>query len=267
MAIERGIQFGCTAIQMFAKNNKSWFSKGPTDAEAEQFRNALNKSPIQFVFTHAGYLINLASPDDEIHGKSMQSMKQELDYADKLGIPWVNVHPGAHRDAGEEAGIATISDSIKRLLDDTADSSTGILLEATAGQGTSLGHRFEQLAAMLDQINAPARMGICIDTCHIFAAGYDLRTEESYSATMAAFTSIVGLEHLKAFHFNDSKFDLGTHKDRHEHIGEGFLGRAPFEYILNDPKVMHLPMVLETPKGDDGAEDIRNLTMLYQLIR
>ncbi len=268
-AINAAVEAGCDCVQIFTKNNNQWRAKPITDAEAERFRETFEQSPLTDSLAHASYLINMASPKDDLRDKSIEAMRVELRRAEQLGVPFVVVHPGAFTDSSEEEGIARISDAMNEIHDAESDCSTVCLLETTAGQGTCLGWRFEHLAEMLDGIDQPERMGICLDTCHVFAAGYSLSPDESYQATMNEFDHTVGLDQLKAIHLNDSKKDLGSRVDRHEHIGDGHLGLEPFKLLLNDDRLSEVPMYLETEKKDapDGrAWDVVNLERLRGLL-
>jgi deoxyribonuclease-4 len=213
---------------------------------------------------HASYLINLASPDPALRRKSLDAFVQEMERARFLGIPHVVLHPGCHMGAGERKGIVRVASALNRTLARVAPP-VGILLENTAGQGSCLGHRFEQLADVLERIRDERRVGVCIDTCHAFAAGYDIRTAEGYERTMGHIDGLIGLERIRAVHVNDCRKGLGSRVDRHAHIGEGFLGLEPFRLLVNDPRFAKVPKILETPKGDDLAEDRMNLATLRSL--
>jgi deoxyribonuclease-4 len=219
------------------------------------------------IVSHDSYLINVASPDDALWEKSRLALMEEIRRCDLLEVPYLVSHPGAHVGSGAEAGIKRVSEALNRVHDELPDSKTMVLLETTAGQGTALGARFEELAEMIAGLEDKSRVGICLDTCHVFAAGYDIRDPESYEATFAAFDSIIGLDRLKCLHLNDSQKGLGSRVDRHAHIGEGELGRSAFELIVNDARLHGLPGILETPKGADAKEDGMNLGTLKGLIR
>lgn len=264
-AIERGRSIGCTAIQIFVKNNNQWLGH-PFPPETINSFIANREKENLFVFAHTGYLINLASSDPANHEKSKQSMRQELDLAEALGLPFTVLHPGSHLGQGEELGLKTVAANLKRLLRETGGYKVKVLLETTAGQGTNLGYKFEHLAKILDLTGLPDRTGVCFDTCHAFSAGYALRTTEGYHATWEEFDKIIGLGKLLAFHLNDSKTGLGSKKDRHEHIGQGELGLEAFRLLLNDERFAALPMVLETPKDPDGKFVRENLKVLQGLI-
>ncbi len=265
-AFSRGERFAMDAIQVFTKNQRQWIAKPLGEAEVERWYEERGRTGITSVVTHASYLINLASPKDDLRQKSMTAFQDELERCETLGIPGLVVHPGSHTGSGEEAGLAAVADSLNRIHDAAPHLRVLTLLETTAGQGTNLGRTFEALAAIIDQVEAKDRIGICLDTCHIFAAGYDFRTDETYAATMRDFDEILGIDRLKAIHLNDSKFPLGSNRDRHEHIGEGEIGLEAFRNLVNDPRLAGLPGLLETEKGDDDAFDGKNLATLRGLV-
>ena len=267
LAIERGESIGCTAIQVFLKNNNRWVGKPISAEDAEAYRAGLERSGISHVFAHDCYLINLASPDDELHDKSIRAMIDEVERATLLGVPFIVLHPGSHMGEGAEWGLERIRGAVDRVLEATADSPVRLAFENTAGQGTNLGYRFEQLAALIEGVRDSTRTGICLDTCHAFAAGYDLRARKDYLATLRALDNTVGLERLLGIHLNDSKKELGSRVDRHEHIGQGHLGLEPFRHIMNDRRLAHVPKVLETHKGPDMREDVENMQVLRGLIK
>ncbi|MCU0641320.1 MAG: deoxyribonuclease IV [Candidatus Margulisbacteria bacterium] len=260
-ALERGESIGCTAVQLFVKNNNQWVGKPLEKETIERFKTHKLLS-----FAHTGYLINLAATNPDNLEKSLQSLRQELDLAESLSLPFTVLHPGSHLGAGEEAGLKKVALNIKELLGQTKGYKVKIALETTAGQGTNLGYKFAHLAEILDLVGQPARMGVCFDTCHAFAAGYDLRTAEGYHTTWEEFKKTVGLKNLLAFHLNDTQGELGSKKDRHEHIGKGKLGLEAFRLLMNDERFVHLPMVLETPKDPDLKQDVENLTVLRSLL-
>jgi deoxyribonuclease IV len=267
-AVELAAQRGCDCVQLFTKNNNQWRAKPIAPEEAEKFQLALAENSLSHPIAHDSYLINLASPDPALWKKSLSAFVEELRRAERLGIPYVVTHPGAFTASDERSGLR----QVVRALDEIHERTNGIrarcLLETTAGQGTALGWRFEQLAAMLDGVKEPDRLGVCFDTCHVFAAGYPLGTKKEYAATMKAFDRLVGIERIKAFHLNDSRRELGSRVDRHEHIGRGCLGLEPFRFLLNDRRFRNIPMYLETPKGIRGDEDwdVINLATLRNLI-
>jgi deoxyribonuclease-4 len=266
LAFERAHSIGTNTMQVFTKNQNRWEQKPASPEEIARWFTAQQSTGIGPVVSHAAYLINLGSPDEVLWNRSVNAMIDELTRAEQLGILGVVVHPGAHMGAGEEAGIARIAVALDRVHAATAGYRTLTLLEATAGQGTALGYRFEQLQGMREGAGEPNRVGFCFDTCHVFAAGYDIRTPETYAATMTEFDRVLGLERLKCFHFNDSKKGLGARVDRHDHVGTGMLGLAPFGFILNDPRFAAVPMILETPKSEDMHEDVENLRVLRGLL-
>lgn len=265
-AFERGQSIGCQAMQIFTRNQNRWDAKPLDRTEVERWQAAAAESGVAPVVAHASYLINLGSPDDALWEKSIAAFVDELERAEALGLLGVVLHPGAHMQRGEEAGIARVAAALNRCHQATAGFQTLTLLEITAGQGTVLGYKFEHLAAMRRQAADPERIGVCFDTCHAFAAGYDFRSAEDYAAMMEDFERTVGLAQLKVFHFNDSKNELGSRKDRHEHIGQGQIGLSGFAHFLNDPRFAGVPMILETPKSADMHEDVRNLAVLRGLL-
>lgn len=267
MGVVRGAQLGCTAIQLFTKNNNRWLAPAVGLQEVDAFRAALEGSSVRMVMAHAGYLINLATTDPTLTERSMESMRLELHNAEALGIPLVVIHPGAHRGDGEAIAIRRIAERMNILLEETAGYRTTLLIEGTAGQGTSIGHRFEHLRDLLEGVRYGDRVGICLDTAHLFAAGYDFRTPETYARLWEAFDRIVGRTWLKALHLNDSRRPLGSRVDRHEHIGKGKIGCPGFRLILKDPRLRAIPMVLETPKGKTDALDRKNLDTLQRLMK
>ena len=259
---------GCECVQIFTKNNNQWRAKPISDHEAELFRRTLVEQRVGHPLSHSSYLINLASPDPDLRKKSVDAFVIELRRADQLGIPYVVLHPGAHMGEGEAVGIKTVIKSLNEVNRRTRNGSSCCLLETTAGQGTCLGWRFEHLAAILDGVRAPDRLGVCLDTCHVFAAGYPLAKANEYRRTMRQFSKLIGLQQIKAFHLNDSKRELGSRVDRHEHIGQGHLGEESFRNLLNDDRFRAVPMYLETPKGKaKGTDcDAANLCKLRSLI-
>jgi deoxyribonuclease-4 len=236
-----------TAIQIFTRNQVQWKAKPVSGEEADGFKRALEGTGVQVVMTHGSYLVNLASPDPKILAMSRAALLSDLERCHALGIPYLVFHPGAHMGAGEEAGLAAIAASLNEILAQTETLSVMPLLEVTAGQGSCLGHTFEHIAEILAQVREPERVGVCLDTCHLLAAGYDLATPEGHEDTLAKLERIVGLHKVKAVHLNDAKKGLGSRLDRHAHIGEGTLGLEAFRRIVNDPRLRHLPMVVETP--------------------
>ena len=266
-ALERGQQAGCDTIQIFVKSPNRWQSKPLAEENIAAFRQALIDTGIAPVFAHAQYLVNLATPDDGLWQKSVAALADDLERCEQLGLPGLVVHPGSHMGSGEETGIARIAAALDEVHRRLPGYQVQVWLETTAGQGDHLGYNFEQLQAMIAAVRAPERLGICFDTAHAFAAGYELRDAEGYSATWLAFDRVLGLDRLKAVHLNDSKKELGSRVDRHEHIGQGLLGLEAFRLLLNDARFFGLPMTLETEKGPDLAEDRENLALLRSLIQ
>jgi deoxyribonuclease-4 len=263
----RGKEVGCRTIQLFTKSSNQWRARPLPPEEIERYRANLRAAGIAPAVAHDSYLINLASTDAGLHRRSMTAFLEELERAEALGIRYLVTHPGAHMGAGEGIGLRRLSNSIRELLKQTAGCRVQVVIETAAGQGTSLGHRFEQIALLLDQIGVPERTGVCLDTCHIFAAGYDIRSPAGYADVIGAFDEVVGIPHLKVIHLNDSKRELGCRVDRHEHIGKGAIGPEAFRCLLTDPRLKGIPMILETPKDDDFAvADRRNLDALRRLV-
>lgn len=267
-SVEIAKRCGCDCVQLFTKNNNQWRAKPIHDDEAARFRATLKELSISHPIAHNSYLINLASPDDALWRRSIEAFVVELQRADQLGLAYVVTHPGASLTSGEEEGLRRIAAALDDIHAETRGIKARILLETTAGQGSCLGCHFEHLAEIINHVRAPERLGVCVDTCHIFAAGYPLATTRQYRSTMKKLATIVGLEQVKAFHLNDSKRELGSRVDRHEHIGKGHLGLEPFRHLLNDARFENVPMYLETPKGtSDGEEfDVMNLRTLRSLI-
>jgi deoxyribonuclease-4 len=267
-AVDAAAATGCDCVQIFTKNNNQWRAKPLTADDAQRFQTALRERKITHPLVHDTYLINLAAPDEAMWRKSVEAFVIELERAEFLGIPYVVAHPGSYTTSSEEVGLRRIIQALDEVHARTAGTRAKCLLENTAGQGSNLGWRFEHLATILEGVKEPDRLGVCLDTCHLFAAGYDLRGEEQYRATMRELDGVVGLKLVKAFHLNDSKRELGSRVDRHEHIGEGQLGLRPFRRLLNDARFRNVPMYLETPKGTrDGQDlDVMNLATLRRLI-
>jgi len=252
-AFARGQEVGCDSMLVFTKSNRQWQAKPLTAEDIAAYQEAAAEySQIYPVAAHASYLINVGSADPVLWEKSYQALKVELERAEVMAIPLITFHPGAYVDGDEQTGLDNIARALKRLLAETAGFQTIVCLETMAGQGTTLGHRFEHLAYLLAQADAPDRFGVCFDTCHVFSAGYDIRTPETYAATLAEFDRVVGLDQIKFFHFNDSKHGLGENKDRHEHIGRGKIGLSGFANFVNDPRWAGYPAHLETPKTEEA---------------
>jgi len=266
-ALERGTRIGCNAVQLFVKNTNQWRSRKLPPEEIRLFKKGKAAFAPNFVLAHASYLINLASPDAKLLERSRSGFLEEMERARALGIQYIVIHPGSHRGSGEEDGLRRIARNLDELLSMRKTGGLQILLETTAGQGDTIGHTFEQLARIIDMVAASNMLGVCLDTCHVFAAGYDLRTKRAYEATLKTFDRVIGIERLKAFHLNDSLRALGSRVDRHAHIGEGSLGLKAFSLLINDDRFFDRPMILETPKGSDDSNDIRNLAVLRGLRR
>ncbi len=265
-ALERGAAVECDAIQMFNKSSNQWRARPLDPEEVARFRALQIEKGISPVLSHGSYLMNLASPDRALYRRSIAAFGEEIDRCETLGIPYLVIHPGSHMGAGEEEGLARVAAALNELLDARSAGRVTILLETTAGQGDNVGHRFEHLRTILDAVRHPGKMGVCVDTCHIFAAGYDLRMQAGYDTVMTELDRTVGLPRVSAFHLNDCKKDLGCRVDRHEHIGKGKIGIEAFRCLMNDPRFEGVPMLLETPKGEDCAEDRVNLALLRSLI-
>jgi deoxyribonuclease-4 len=268
-AAEAGKLVGCDCIQIFTKNNNQWRARPIAPADAERFRQAVADAGLLHPIAHDSYLINLAAPDEELWRKSIEAFVDELQRAELLGLDYLVTHPGAYTSSSEEAGLARIVSALNEVHSQTRGLKVRALLETTAGQGTTLGWRFEHLANILAAVRDPERLGICVDTCHIFAAGYPLTNPKDYQATFKLLENILGLDQILAFHLNDSQKELGSRVDRHAHIGQGKLGLEPFRQLLNDERFARTPMYLETPKGqEDGVDlDAKNLATLRTLVK
>jgi deoxyribonuclease-4 len=266
LAFERAQSINTNTMQVFTKNQNRWEQKPTPPEELARWHATQAATGIGPVVSHAAYLLNLGTPAADLWEKSIAALADELTRAEQLGILGVVLHPGAHMGSGEGAGLARIVAGLDKAHALTPGFKALTLIEATAGQGTALGYRFEHLRAMLAGVQAPERLGFCLDTCHIFAAGYDIRTPETYSATLGEFDRLVGLARLRCIHFNDAKKPLGSRVDRHDHIGTGLLGLSAFGFFLNDPRFAQTPMILETPKSEDMHEDVENLKTLRGLI-
>ena len=255
-ALQRGRSIHCEVIQIFVKNNMQWFGKPISPEDRALYANELAANGFACVFGHTGYLINLGAQPSENRDRSIKSLIQEIEFATQLGLPFVVLHPGAHLGAGEAAGIQQIVAGLDEVLAATRKSPVRIALENTAGQGTCLGNKIAHLAAIFDRVKKPERLGVCLDTAHFFAAGYDIRTPKGWDAAIREVASLIGLKQILAFHLNDSKTDLGSRVDRHEHIGQGKIGKEAFRHIVNDARFKRHPGCLETPKSDDLHEDV-----------
>ena len=264
-------ELGCSTMQIFSKNASTWREKIYSKEEIKNFKENLKNSIINPVFIHTSYLINLASPSDELYFKSINAFIEEMKRADllldDLPCPYLIIHPGAHTGAGEECGIERIIRALNIILEKSVDlnSKTMILLEDTAGSGTNLGYSFEQFKKITDGVKDKGKIGMCLDTCHAFAAGYDLSHREGIEKTLEELEKYIGLNKLKVIHLNDSKHPLGSHKDRHMHIGEGFIGPEGFRLMVNHQCLKDLPFILETPKREEN-DDVRNINLVKSLV-
>ena len=263
-AIERGQSVGCDVVQVFTRNNNRWQAPALTADQVVAWQSAQQETGVHAVAAHGSYLINLATPDEALWQKSQKAARDELRRSKMLDIPGYVLHPGAHVGSGTDAGIRRVAEAVNRVLAETEE--TRLLLETTAGQGTSIGHTFEELATIGERVNQSQRLGFCLDTAHVFAAGYDLSTQEGYDITWRAFDRIIGLEHLDLIHLNDSKRELGSGVDRHEHIGRGMIGLAAFWRLANDSRLAGVSMVLETPKDVTLVQDKWSLDILRTLV-
>jgi len=260
-----GLEIGAEAIQIFTRNQMQWACRPLRDEETAAFREKLAASGIKRVLTHGSYLMNLASPNPDFLARSRACLVTEIERCHALGIPHVVLHPGAHMGTGEEEGLSAIARSLDHVLERTEGLEVMPLLEVTAGQGSTLGYRFEHLAAIFDRVREPDRVGVCLDTCHLYAAGYDLATPKGYEKTMRDFGRIVGFRKLRAIHLNDSKREKGSRVDRHARAGEGHLGLRTFARIVNDRRLRGLPLVVETP--GPLAEWKKEIARIRSLVR
>jgi deoxyribonuclease-4 len=265
-AFDRAEAINCTAFQIFTKSNRQWQARPLNPDEIERFVRRQQETGLPVV-CHASYLLNLGSPDEAIWHKSIDALVIELERCEQLKLPFLVLHPGGHMGSGVEAGLARIAAGLDLVHQRLPGYTVKIALEITAGQGTHLGAKFEEIAALLERCQQRERLTVCFDTCHALVAGYEFRTPESYRAMMAAFDRVIGLSRLTVFHVNDSEKDLGSRVDRHAHIGQGCIGLEPFGYFLNDPRFQHIPFLLETPVDDDPGDNIRNLERLRGLIK
>jgi deoxyribonuclease-4 len=266
VAFERGASVGCATMQVFTKNNSRWTGKPYTPEDVVLFREAGRTTRIAPVVAHAAYLINLCALHPTTRAKSHAAFVDELARCESLGILGLVFHPGAHVGQGDREGIRRIAQSLNEAHAATPGFHTLSILETTAGQGTAIGHRFEQLRAIIDLVSEGERMAVCLDTCHVFAAGYDIATERGWEETLREFDDTIGLRRLAAIHVNDSKKGLGSKVDRHDHIGKGLIGTTAFRLLMNDPRLSAVPKILETEKSDDMHEDVENMRVLRSLI-
>ena len=265
MAIERARSIDCTAMQIFVKNNMQWFAPPLRREEIRGFLDHVQRSDLLSIFAHANYLINLAATNPQFHANSIRALAEELIRADELELPFLVLHPGAHLGAGEEAGLEKVIESIDCVFAALPKIKTRVALETTAGQGSCLGNRFEQLAYVIGGVREHERLCVCLDTAHVFAAGYDIRSDALMRRTLREFDRVIGLDRLVAIHLNDSKTGCGSRVDRHEHIGKGRIGLDAFRFIMRNQRLAKIPKVLETPKEKDLREDVVNLKTLRRL--
>ena len=263
-AISRGLEIGCKAIQIFVKSNRSWKAREFKESEFDTFKSIRkeHENDIRSIFVHGTYLVNLASEKKDVLAKSIDCFEVELDLATKFGLDYLVFHPGAPRDMGLKKGTEQIIDSLNEIVKKFPKSEVKILLENTAGQGSTIGKKFSEIRSILDGLDEENRFGLCFDTCHAFAAGYDISNEKSYNKTFDEIDDEIGLDRLLAFHINDSKYELGTNHDRHEHIGDGYIGKGGFIFLINDERFKDHPGTLETPKTDRFKDDLEILRSL-----
>lgn len=263
-SIEEGERLGCNVIQIFTKSSRSWFAKKLTPIEIDKFKEVQKNSNIKTVVAHTSYLINLGSPKKEIEEKSIKSLSEELARCEELNIPYLVLHPGAHLKTSEESCIKQIAKNLDSVLRKNAK--TMILLETTSGQGTNVGYKFEHLRQIIDLSNEKNKLGVCLDTCHIFSAGYDISSKKTYDEVIINLKKIVGIRKLKAIHLNDSKTEFNSRKDRHENIGKGTIGLEAFKLIMNDERLKNIPKILETPvvQGDEYKKEIELLKRMVK---
>ena len=267
LAVDRAVAAGCNVLQIFTRNSNQWKGKAISENDAALFRSKFAASGLREVVSHDIYLINLASPPGETRDKSLAAFRDELETCARLGINKVVMHPGSHLADSPQNGLARVVEAFDQLFSEVPQFEGRVLIETTAGQGSNLGRTFEELAAIINGSRFPDKFGVCFDTCHTFAAGYDTATEEGYRDTMEQFDRLIGVGRLECFHLNDSKKGLGSRVDRHEHIGQGTLGLNPFRFILNDPRFATVSKILETPKGDHDEMDAVNLGVLRGLVK
>ena len=266
-ALERGRSVGCEAVQIFVKSNMRWMGTAHSPKDVSLFAAERKAGQFSCVFGHTGYLINLGSAPGSNREHSLKSLVQEIEFATALQLPFLVMHPGAHVGQGEARALKQVVAALDEVFSVTRRSQVRVALENTAGQGSCLGNRFQHLAEIFSGVKKPDRLAICLDTCHLFAAGYDIRTRNGWDSTMKEIDALIGLKQVVAFHLNDSRTDLGSRVDRHAHIGEGKIGLKGFRHIVNDPRFAKHPACLETPKSGDLREDVRNLKVLRGLCR
>ena len=258
-----GKEAGCDVIQIFTKNQMQWKISPLLPLDVKRFHENIINTGVVPVTVHSSYLVNIAGPDDAVTVKSINDLSRELERAEDLNIPFVVFHPGAHKGIGEKIAFKKVAENINKIFSESNSKNTFLLLETTAGEGTTIGYKFEHFKEIFDKLDNLSRVGVCLDTCHIFAAGYDIREEGSYYETIEKFDKIVGLKFLKAFHLNDSKFPLGSKMDRHEEIGEGYIGLSGFRALANDKRFKGMAGILEIPGDIEGYK--RNINILRSL--
>jgi deoxyribonuclease-4 len=266
-ALQRGVTAGCEIVQVFVKNNMQWFGKPYSPEDLRLYANELAAGKLAAIFGHTGYMINLGAQPCENRDKSIKALIQEINFATELGLPFLVLHPGSHLGKGEAEGLKQIVAGLDEVFRATKGSPVRVALENTAGQGSCLGGELKHLGHIFDKVKNPKRLGVCLDTCHFLAAGYDIRSAKGWNEAMQEADAMFGIEQIVAFHLNDSKGDLGSHLDRHEHIGKGKIGVDGFRHIVNDPRFTDHPACLETPKKEDLKEDIENLRVLRSLVK
>ncbi|HMQ55218.1 MAG TPA: deoxyribonuclease IV [Anaerolineae bacterium] len=266
-SFQRAVDLNCTAFQIFTKSNRQWQAKDLTPEEIDRYHQQQQATGITPVVCHASYLLNLGTPDEVLWHKSIEALVIELERCERLKIPYLVLHPGSHVKSGPEAGLARVAQALDIIHDRLSGYEVQVALEISAGQGTSLGSSFEEIRQMIDRTKNPERLAVCFDTCHALVAGYEFRTPETYEAMIQEFDRVIGLDRLKVIHLNDSEKDLGSHVDRHAHIGEGCIGLEAFGYFLNDPRFKTTPFLLETPVDNDPEDNERNLKALRSLIK
>ena len=264
-ALERGQEAGCSVVQIFLKNQLQWTAKPYTSDDIGLFKAAWKRTGIKTVFAHSSYLINLAAAKAGDWQRAVEAFHDELERAEALGLPFVIIHPGSHRGEGLEAGVTRIARALDLVIERTRGYRVMVLLENTAGGGATIGRSFEELAELLDAVKEPERVGVCLDTCHLFAAGYDVRSREGYERAMRACARLIGIRRVRAFHLNDAKTACGSGLDRHEKIGRGKMGVAAFRLLMNDRRFARVPMALETPKDPEPKADRDALALLRRL--
>ena len=266
LAFQRARSIECTTMQVFTKNNTQWRARPLTDDDVRNYRDLADHAGIAPVVAHATYLINLCAVNRTTLNRSRRTFVNELQRCETLGIHALIFHPGSHLGKGETEGVRRIVESLNMAHAKTPGYRTKTTLETMAGQGTTIGHRFEHLGEIIDRVERGDRMAVCIDTCHLFAAGYDITTEDGWEKTIEEFDTVIGSHRLAAIHVNDSRRPLGSRVDRHEHIGKGLMGLTPFRMLMNDPRLLHIPKILETEKSEDMHEDVENMALLRSLI-